>query len=48
MKTFIKDLVAISLVVLGLTYAEPTGAAIMLLSGVILLAVTISDYKSKE
>jgi len=45
MKTFIKDAIACSLVALGVWYKEPTGAAIMILSGAILLAVTFVESK---
>lgn len=45
MKTFIKDAIACSLVALGVWYKEPTGSAIMILSGAILLAVTLVENK---
>jgi len=43
MKTFIKDVIACSLVSLGMWYKEPTGSAIMIISGVILLAITLVE-----
>tara|TARA_Y100000592_G_scaffold91547_1_gene151892 strand:+ start:1138 stop:1290 length:153 start_codon:yes stop_codon:yes gene_type:complete len=43
MKTFIKDVIACSLIGLGFCYKEPTGSAIMILFGAILLAVNVVE-----
>ena len=47
MKTFIKDIIACSLIGLGFCYKEPTGSAIIILFGAILLAVNIVESKSE-
>ena len=46
MKTFIKDVIACSLIGLGFWYKEPTGSAIMILFGAILLAVNVIEDTS--
>ena len=41
MKTFIKDVIASLLIALGIWYKEPILAAIMIIFGAILLAITV-------